>query len=297
MIPGSLLGKARTAQTVFDSRFLAPTAPAAPDFFLIPGDNHVTVVWRPSLTETVGDPYFSTAQSPTSFDPDFRQFDVAGYRLYRGTRGDAASLRLLAQFDTPGDTWTDLTGQINQMDPQGYANCAPILGIFTNCTSAGAVNGVPTIVPITVGLDQPVIQWQAVIPSGAGIDTVVTIDTLVSPPDTTITYVPVNSRAYATRADTAIAGGGSGRPHLSGTGVPFLFVDRPGNCEECGVSNHRRYYYLVSAFDLNSIRSGPSSLESDLNGAKSIIPVPPPVNVATSGVLQPVVVLGENGSP
>jgi hypothetical protein len=285
VIPGSLLGKARTAQAMFDSRFLAPTAPAAPDFFLIPGDNQVTVVWRPSPTEAVGDPYFSTAQSPAGFDPNYRQFDVAGYRVYRGTRGDAGSLQMLVQFDASGDTWVDRTGQINQVDAKGYATCAPVLGVFKRCIDAGTVNGVPTIVPITVGLDQPVIQWRTVIPSGAGIDTVVTIDTLVSPPDTTITYVPMNEQAFATKADTALAGGGSGRPHLSGTGVPFVFVDRPGTCEACGVSNHRSYYYLVSAFDLNSIRSGPSSLESRLTGAKSVVPAPPPVNVSTSGAV------------
>ncbi len=51
---GSLLGKALTAQQVFNIGFLLPFAPESPDFFLIPGDNQVTVLWQPSATETDG---------------------------------------------------------------------------------------------------------------------------------------------------------------------------------------------------------------------------------------------------
>jgi hypothetical protein len=295
VVPGSLLGKARTAQAVFHSGFLTPAAPAAPDFFLIPGDNQVTVVWRPSVTETEGDPYFTMAQSPSTFDPNFRQYDLAGYRVYRGTRGDPASLRMLAQFDLQGDVWYDRTGQINQLDSRGFARCAPVLGVFADCTSAGVVNGVPTIVPIPVTLDGFLTQWVDVIPSGSGIDTVVTVDSTVSPPDTTVTYVPVNLRAYATKVDTTAVYAGIGRPYLSGTGVPFVFLDRAGECAACGVSNHHTYFYIVSAFDINSIRSGPSSLESSLAGAKSIVPVPPPVNVSSTGVVRPIEVLGRQG--
>ena len=42
---------------------------------------------------------------------------------------------------------------------------------------------------------------------------------------------------------------------LANTGVPFVFVDR-------GVRNSLRYFYSVTAFDVNSLVSGPSSLES-----------------------------------
>ena len=42
---------------------------------------------------------------------------------------------------------------------------------------------------------------------------------------------------------------------LGNTGVPFIFVDR-------GVRNSLRYFYAVTAFDVNSLVSGPSSLES-----------------------------------
>ena len=58
--PGSLLGKALVAQTIFDSQFLLPFAPARPEFFLVPGDNQVTVLWRPSPTEANGDAFFGS---------------------------------------------------------------------------------------------------------------------------------------------------------------------------------------------------------------------------------------------
>jgi hypothetical protein len=273
-IPGSLLGKSLTAQAIFDGKFVSPAPPVAPDYFLIPADNQVTVMWQPSLTETAGDPYFTAASSPANYDPNYRQLDIAGYRVYRGTRGDAASLRLLVQFDTHGDTWVDRTGQINSINAQGTTTCDPTTGVFVSCTSAGPVNGVATIVPKTILLDGPVTQ------------NVVTATTAAAG----------NTSAVVQKADTALTGGGTGIPGLNGGGTPFIFVDKTGNCQACGVRNHTRYYYMVSAFDINSIRSGPSSQESNLNGAKAIIPVPSPSNISSSGTVQPVELLDQNGT-
>ena len=63
-VPRSLLNKGLVAQAVFNAHFLLPFPPAAPEFFLVPGDNEVTVVWKQSATETdtVGDPYFKIAK-------------------------------------------------------------------------------------------------------------------------------------------------------------------------------------------------------------------------------------------
>src|SRR4051812_31069447 len=44
-VAGSLLGKALVAQTVFNLKFLLPFAPEAPNFYLVPGNNQVTVLW------------------------------------------------------------------------------------------------------------------------------------------------------------------------------------------------------------------------------------------------------------
>ena len=105
-VPRSLLQKSLVAQAVFDNKFLLPFAPEPPAFFLVPGDNQVTVVWEPSPSEQTGDPYYAVAGAPTVpgpggaqvanplFDPDFRQFDVEGYRVYRGrTSGNLTLVR------------------------------------------------------------------------------------------------------------------------------------------------------------------------------------------------------------
>ncbi|HEY9521742.1 MAG TPA: hypothetical protein VIR33_00775, partial [Thermopolyspora sp.] len=92
-VPGSLLRKAQTAQAVFDGKFLLPFAPERPDFFLVPGNNQVSVLWQPSPTESPEnpDPFFAVASAPTVdgvanplYDPNFRSNDVEGYRVYRG---------------------------------------------------------------------------------------------------------------------------------------------------------------------------------------------------------------------
>ena len=82
----SLLGKALVAQAIFDNKFLLGFSPETPPFYLVPGDNQITVVWEPSATEQTGDPFFVAAGDPTSalYDANYRQFDVEGYRIYRG---------------------------------------------------------------------------------------------------------------------------------------------------------------------------------------------------------------------
>ena len=57
---------------------------------------------------------------------------------------------------------------------------------------------------------------------------------------------------------------------LANTGVPFVFIDQ-------NVRNSLRYFYSVTAFDVNSLVSGPSSLES-ARITKAAIPVPAVAN-------------------
>src|SRR5690606_18154203 len=67
-------------------------------------------------------------------------------------------------------------------------------------------------------------------------------------------------------ADTALAAevtAGTSQ-ELEDTGIPFAFVDTE-------VRNGFTYFYRVTAFDINSLKSGPSSLES-ASPAKSTIP-------------------------
>lgn len=233
----SLLNKGLVAQAVFDGKFLLPFPPDAPEFFVVPGNNQVTVVWRQSATEMVGDPYFQIASLPTVpdpgdpsqqipnalYDPNYREFDVEGYRVYRGrTSGD---LTLVAQFDYTGREIIDYTGAFD------YGNCAPELGVTTDCP-----------VDFSSGMDSvahPLVGNVVQVPPGGRVE-LASGDILIL------------------AADTAVTGGASGNPPLSDNGVPFAFVDR-------SVRNSFRYYYSVVAFDANSVKSvtpGYTALES-----------------------------------
>jgi hypothetical protein len=248
VVRGSLLGKAGVAQEVFNNKFLLPFAPDAPDFFLIPGDGQVTVMWRPSASETDGDPYFAVAKDasivppgggapvPNSlYDANYRQFDVEGYRIYRGRSDTDAGLRLIAQYDYAGSVFRDFTGQVVS-DARG-SRCAPELGLTTTCAGV---------------FDNPV--------PGVQLTRSVAYDIGAN-----FTQVALGNRTLLASGDvinlttdTAVTGGGSGFPALGNTGVPFVYVDNEPR-------NGLTYFYAVTAFDVNSINStgaGNTSLES-----------------------------------
>ncbi len=238
-VPRSLLNKGLVAQAVFDAKFLLPFPPEPPEFFLVPGDNQVTVVWRPSATETVGDPYFAVASNNTLpiYDPNYRQFDVEGYRIYRGrTTGD---LQVIAQFDYANTAFIDYTGIFN------YGNCAPELGVVTDCPS-----------DLVTGHAQPLVGTVVTIPPGGRVKL-------------------ANGNILIVQADTAVTGGASGKPGLTDNGVPFAFVDK-------GVRNSFRYFYAVTAFDVNSVASvglNNTSLES-APATKTVTPRTPSSSTA-----------------
>ena len=231
VIKGSLLDKALVAQAVFDGKFLLPYAPDAPAFYVIPGDNQVTVVWQPSLTETVGsgDPYFAVASNTLNplYDQNYRANDVEGYRIYRGRT--QSSLTLIAQYDYAGTYITDYTGGFTNAD---YGSqCAPELGVTASCPAF------PNQVPLVGDVVQVRTGDRTVLGNG---------DVLI------------------TKADTAVTGGASGNHPLQDTGVPFAYVDN-------AVRDGFRYFYAVTAFDINSVKSGPTSLESP-RSTKTVTP-------------------------
>jgi hypothetical protein len=235
-VPGSLLGKARVAQALFDNRFLRPAAPEPPQVFVLPGDDRVTIVWRRSPTEVTGDPYYQVASDPNSplFDPNFRRYDVEGYRIWRGT--SPSRMTLLAEYDYAGTEIRDYTGRFvgdAYRDGTGAYLCAPELGITTSCPAF------PHAIPLVDGgFGEPLVQ----VPRGGRFP--------MRDAAGQVTEVRLS------RADTAVTGGSSGFS-LRDTGVPFAYVDTT-------VRNGARYYYAVTAFDVNSIASAPSSLESAL---------------------------------
>ncbi len=257
VVPGSLLSKALVAQQIFDNRFLLPFAPENPEFFLIPGDRQVTVLWKPSSTETAGDAFYAVSSPYRNADgslnglynPNFRQFDVEGYRIYRGRSDNPAALQLLAQFDYAGTSIKDHGGVIMT----SLNECAPEIGRMVGCAQAwpGVIGDVEATVSETFDLSGQLIQVPKI--------------------GSRFLREDINALVY-TSADTLMTGayyiqmrsasGGVGYPTLSNTGVPWVFEDKAGNCALCGVTNGVNYFYTVTAFDVNSLVSGPASLES-----------------------------------
>ncbi len=253
--PRSFLDKALVAQRLFDNKFVLPVAPEPPEFHLIPGSNQVTIVWRPSPSEETGDPYFELASTATVvpphggppvpnvlYDPNFRQFDVQGYRIYRGRTSDPKSMKLLASFDYSGTSMRDYSGTIGHDVMSGsLVQCAPELGYFTGCEvdyiPAEFQPGVERTVWAEIPLDRAIIQVR-------GGDR----------------FLASRGEPVVLRADTLNAG-------LGGNGVPFIYEDKT-------VRNSFRYFYSVVAFDVNSYASGPSSQES-VRIVKEVTPRPP----------------------
>ncbi len=175
------------------------------------------------------------------YDPNYRQFDVEGYRVYRGRVDSPTSLQLIAQFDYKGTVFRDYTGQVNP-DPA----CAPELGI--NGCPVPFDSLVPGMAP-TAFTDIPLVGDLVQVRRGDRV-------------------AGASGRAVVVRADTAVTGAESGcltfgraeECPLRDTGVPFAFVDH-------GVRNNLRYFYAVTAFDVNSFQSVPSSLESPRKAA------------------------------
>jgi hypothetical protein len=256
-VDNSLLDKALVAQAVFDAKFLLPNAPIAPQFFLVPGDNQVTVVWQKSETEALGDLFYTIASEPFDtlgninplYDPNFRQFDVEGYRIYRGrTSGE---LQLLAQFDYAGTTFKDFMGALSYGDRNGdgLIQCAPELGLQADC-------------PVPFDTTTPRIAFHEVPLAGQIIQVkpgeraeLRGADSVVVTPGGDTVFVARRGTVIPIIADTAVTGGASGFPPLRDNGVAFAYVDNTAR-------NGFTYFYAVTAFDVNSVISGPTSIES-----------------------------------
>ena len=252
-VPASLLAKAMVAQKLFDNKFLLPASPTAPNFYLVPGENKVAIIWQPSTTETVGDPYFGVASSLASgslYDPNYRRFDVEGYRVYRGrTQGN---LELIGQFDYTGTVFRDFNGSFDY-----GTRCAPELGLNTALVCPVAFDMVTFTVSSSHPLSGDVVQVPRP-PVAAG--------RVLLAGGTTVKLV---------KSDTAVAGAESGSfPALDDTGVPFAIVDTT-------VRNSFTYFYAVTAFDVNSLQSGPTSLES-ARITKTVTPRAPAINQVAS---------------
>jgi hypothetical protein len=271
VVPGSLLGRALVAQTVFDNGFLLGFAPEPVPFYLVPGDEKVTILWDPSPTEQVGDPFFDLVGDPESplYNPNYRKFDVEGYRLWRGTL--VGDLELIAQFDYADTEFLDYTCEtVGPEEEVGSLYNVPGTEIEAEVPGYGAGEVCPA------GESSPFVR---------SINSTMVFNNGVpgGPPGGGVTRFP-------TSATIDTVGVSESRPTalLTDTGVPFVFRDED-------VVNNFTYFYAVTAFDVNSMASGPYTLRS-VQVTSSTIPS------ATNSALQAgfeadVIVSGDDGVP
>jgi hypothetical protein len=205
------------------------------------------------------------------YDPNYRSSDVEGYRVYRGRVDSPNSMQLLAQFDYLGTFIPDFAGQVNPT-----TDCAPELG----------VDAPPVDLDGDGAADVDLCDFDPVAPGVARVKH--TDVPLVGP----VTQVKLGERGLLAsgavinlKVDTALTGAVSGclrfgtatECSLRDTGVPFTFIDRTAR-------SNLRYFYSVTAFDVNSFQSGPSSLES-ARTTKAVTPVAPASNYLSQGTL------------
>ncbi len=207
------------------------------------------------------------------YDPNFRGLDVEGYRIYRGRVDNPSQLQLIAQFDYAPDA----TGRGLFADFRGIVNptpgCAPELGVQTTCaiTFSTPAPGEPYVGSVNIDLVGQITQ---IIPGNRVL--LASGEAQVLPGLMDTAFIDITRGRVAQGVTTNLVNGG----------VPFLFVDH-------GVRNSLRYFYAVSAFDVNSVASGPSSLESQRK-TKAVTPTP----LASNAVAEATISLqmsGRNG--
>ena len=150
---------------------------------------------------------------------------------------DLMSARLLFETISGGEIWgqdiavlSDFAGQINPT-----ATCAPEIGVTGGCPVV--FDPIGPGLPRTTGVDIPLVG--------------------------TIVQVRLGGRALLATGDAIITGGAdsiptgnasrgscgpSACPQLNDTGVPFVYTDVTPR-------NNFRYFYTVTAFDVNSFQS------------------------------------------
>ena len=268
-VPGSLLGKALVAQTIFDNKFLLGFAPIQPIAYTVPGNNSVTVIWDRSLTEEIGDPFFAVAGNPESalYNPNYRENDVEAYAVWRSVGQEAP--QVIAFFDYANTTFVDVTCEtvLPNDDLHDYSAETPA------GERIGFVAGeeCPGDFVKTQGINQNMYFNNGSIGGSPGGGVVRLADSTALA--TNLTQVGVDNWDY---------------PGLVDNGVPFAFADNT-------VTNNFTYFYGVQAVDINSLASGPYSLASARTLQRST-PNNDTQNLSFGGMPE-LFVTGSDGSP
>ncbi len=129
---------AAEAQFIYDQGWLLPEPPPNPNIRLIPGDKKVTITWDNS-SELVPDKFYPVAQTPDtsspSYNPDYKQFDFEGYKLYRSD-DNGVSWKLLTQCDVVNGTQFEDT-----LTAESIRTIANDTGLFYSYVDERVANG------------------------------------------------------------------------------------------------------------------------------------------------------------
>jgi hypothetical protein len=180
----TIVKNADKAQDIFDSGFLAPYPPVAPNLTAVPGDHKVFLFWD-NLPEVTPDPYFFHLD--TTAMKKYKAYDLAGYKVYKARNvadlSDPTKRKLIGWFDKAdgftivrdaqlvfrvrGDTLGGRkTDTLVKWDTLGTDNGLRYSlvdsGQFLNVDSMGIANGLPYFYGVT-GYDyQYYTQWDTI---------------------------------------------------------------------------------------------------------------------------------------
>ena len=266
-VPGSLLGKATVAQMVFDNGSCCPFAPEAPDFFLIPGNNQVTVVWHRRPSER------PATRSSRGQQPDHRPGGRGPVEPIHSTIQTIGNSTLKVTGST-GEGWTPRTSLTWWRSSTTRAR--------SSATSPARSTRMPAAPPSS-GIDKPVIDTRHQrYPTASAARCRSTRWFRWHGADSVHRHSPCGyDHPGPTRRSPELATGladittpirrSRGGEYLS-RAFPRRNRPRSGRQRDAvplswtrTVRNNLRYFYSVIAFDINSFQSGPSSIESRRN--------------------------------
>ncbi|MEA1996029.1 MAG: hypothetical protein U9N45_00235, partial [Gemmatimonadota bacterium] len=165
-----VLALGEAARRTFETGFLRPMPPQAPDFRLVPGDRQVSVTWDDFPMFNTLDDYAGSYQAsqltlrdsiPDGFPriTGYRAEDFEGFRVYRSLTGERGDAKLIAQFDLVNSIIDyNVTRTVTS---DGFTGTGPFrlklgedTGISLSYVDRGAdigglVNGVPVFYTVT----------------------------------------------------------------------------------------------------------------------------------------------------
>jgi hypothetical protein len=88
------------AQSIYDIGFILPRPPDKPNVTVVPDDKKVFISWD-NVAELSEDPYYKFTSDPANplYDPNYKEMDFEGYKLYRSNTGLPGTFELLSSWD------------------------------------------------------------------------------------------------------------------------------------------------------------------------------------------------------